>query len=157
MQSTQGQELDNVAFEIPLNTVIDCLNIFGTAGPAPSNTNKDNKRWKKRNGGSDNDSGDEGRRIEPISAGTEKHTGLRMTYAGRGYPLTLLMYGVSLLQLSTLLICYSVVPKMPMGLRQHAKYPRMNRNLSWTSILIMIGCMSAFIFFLIKISKSSGR
>lgn len=32
-----GTESDNPAFEIPLNTLIDCLNIFGTAGPATGN------------------------------------------------------------------------------------------------------------------------
>lgn len=99
-QFTQYQEVDNVAFEVPLNTVIDCLNIFGTAGPAPSGNTKDggNKRWRKRNEGSDHDSGDEGRgrRIEPLSAVSEKQTGMRMTYTGSGYPLTLLMCGITL-------------------------------------------------------------
>ncbi|PPQ67670.1 hypothetical protein CVT25_012698 [Psilocybe cyanescens] len=30
---------ENAAFEIPLNTLIECLNIFGTAGPATGNIN----------------------------------------------------------------------------------------------------------------------
>lgn len=90
-----------MAFEVSLNTVIDCLNIFGTAGPTPSTGSGGsggNKRWKKQGEGSGNESGEDddirgrGNRIEPFIGTSEKHTGMRMTYAGGGYPLTLLMY-----------------------------------------------------------------
>lgn len=102
MQSTQDEEMDSAAFEVPLNTVIDCLNIFGTAGPASSSTggggSGGNKRWRKHDEGSGRESGEEdeargrGRRIEPFMlGGSEKRTGMRMSYAG-GYPLTLVMY-----------------------------------------------------------------
>ncbi|KAG5642405.1 hypothetical protein DXG03_002837 [Asterophora parasitica] len=98
-QSSEDADLvDNVAFEIPLNTLIECLNIFGTAGPAPpnasSNTNKF-KKWKKP-GDSDNEDDDRGvrggSRIDSyFTGGSEKGTGMRMTYAGSGNPLTLLL------------------------------------------------------------------
>lgn len=102
--SQNGEQMDNAAFEIPLNTLIECLNIFGTAGPASTNTNSSGKykKWKKAGEDSDHDDDDEGGRgrgnhgnargIESyFGGGSEKRTGMRMTYAGTGYPLTLLM------------------------------------------------------------------
>jgi cell cycle checkpoint protein len=105
--SQNGEQLDNAAFEIPLNTLIECLNIFGTAGPASTNANGTGKykKWKKTGEDSDHDDENEGgggggrgrnggnaRGIESYFAGgSEKRTGMRMTYAGSGYPLTLLM------------------------------------------------------------------
>lgn len=101
--------MDNAAFEIPLNTLIECLNIFGTAGPASTNSSAGKyKKWRKAGDDSDHDDGDEGRArggrsngannsgvgargIESYFGGSEKRTGMRMTYAGAGYPLTLLM------------------------------------------------------------------
>ncbi|KAF5386954.1 hypothetical protein D9615_001940 [Tricholomella constricta] len=92
---------DNVAFEVPLNTLIECLNIFGTAGPASTNGSNANKfkKWKKPGDDSDNDDdGDRGgrgksgsRAIDSYFNGSEKGTGMRMTYAGAGNPLTLLL------------------------------------------------------------------
>jgi cell cycle checkpoint protein len=94
------EEEGRVAFEIPLNTLIECLNIFGTAGPifnsnASANSNK--KKWRRVDADDDRGSGDEReRRRGPIdnyfSAGKDdKRTGMRMSFAGAGYPLTLLM------------------------------------------------------------------
>ena len=93
--------MDNAAFEIPLNTLIECLNIFGTAGPASTNTSNSGKykKWKKAGEDSDHDDDDEGGRgrgnargIDSyFGGGSERRTGLRMSYAGTGYPLTLLM------------------------------------------------------------------
>lgn len=92
MRSTQDQEIENSSFEMPLNTVLDCLNIFGTAVSSSGVGGK--KGWKKQSEDSDHESGDEnGRWIEPLNPNTsEKHTGMRLTYMGSGYPLTLLMY-----------------------------------------------------------------
>ncbi|KAF7768069.1 hypothetical protein Agabi119p4_7312 [Agaricus bisporus var. burnettii] len=95
-QSSQT-ELDIIAFEVSLNTLIDCLNIFGTAGLATSTGGSSNRRWKRPGEGSDHESGDDhdararANRIEPFVGASEKHTGMRMTYAGSGYPLTLLI------------------------------------------------------------------
>ncbi|KXN88090.1 Cell cycle checkpoint protein RAD1 [Leucoagaricus sp. SymC.cos] len=99
IQSTQDEDMNSVMFEMPLNTVIDCLNIFGTAtSSVGSGGSGGGKRWKKQGEATDNESGDEneihpgGNRIEPLNAGTsEKHTGMRLTYTGAGYPLTLLI------------------------------------------------------------------
>jgi hypothetical protein len=89
-QPTQSQNAaETTAFEIPLNTLIECLNIFGTAGSAGTTKTK---KWRK--GGEDDlpDVGDEDR-TGPIDRffGSEKGTALRMSYAGSGYPLTLFM------------------------------------------------------------------
>lgn len=101
--SQNDEQLDNAAFEIPLNTLIECLNIFGTAGPASMITNSSGKykKWKKAGEDSDHDEDDEGGRgrgngnargIESyFGGGSDKRTGMRMSYAGTGYPLTLLI------------------------------------------------------------------
>lgn len=101
--SQNDEQINNAAFEIPLNTLIECINIFGTAGPASTNNNSASKfkKWKKAGEDSDHDDNDEGGRgrgrgnargIESyFSGGSDKRTGMRMTYAGTGYPLTLLM------------------------------------------------------------------
>ena len=105
----QAEELDNAAFEIPLNTLIECLNIFGTASPmnvmaaisgssggggAPSNS-KQSKKWRRvGDGDSDGEGRAGGRGLEAYfgpSAG-EKRTGMRLSYHGASYPLTLIMY-----------------------------------------------------------------
>ncbi|KAF6764802.1 Rad1/Rec1/Rad17 [Ephemerocybe angulata] len=89
------------AFQINLNILIDCLNIFGTAGPlpAPSTAANNFKRWK-RDGEGDDDGvhGEDGRanggrgRIDAYLAGGDgKRTSMRMSYEGDGYPLTLLI------------------------------------------------------------------
>ncbi|KAH9484080.1 putative pyruvate dehydrogenase protein X component, mitochondrial [Psilocybe cubensis] len=38
-EDEEEQDMENAAFEIPLTTLIECLNIFGTAGPATGNIN----------------------------------------------------------------------------------------------------------------------
>ena len=99
VESSQSTEIDNVAFEIPLNTVIDCLNIFGSAG-INSSAGGSYKKWKKTEDGSENEDGaDDGRQRQngtrPIESyfpgGSEKRTGMRLSYAGPGYPLTLIL------------------------------------------------------------------
>jgi cell cycle checkpoint protein len=102
VESSQSAEIDNVAFEIPLNTVIECLNIFGSAGIS-SSAGGSYKKWKKTEDGSENEDGaDDGRQrqngtrptrgIESyFGGGSEKRTGMRLSYAGPGYPLTLIL------------------------------------------------------------------
>lgn len=97
--------MDNVAFEMPLNTVIDCLNIFGTAASTSGGGGSvGHKAWKRQDDSTDAESGDEnstrqrGNRIEPLNTSvSEKHTGMRLTYVGAGHPLTLLMCALFLL------------------------------------------------------------
>jgi cell cycle checkpoint protein len=89
-----------VTFEIQLNILIDCLNIFGTAGNPNPSFGSTHKKWRRadRDDGPNHsdDDGRDGRQTGPIdryfvSGGSEKKTGMRMTYVGAGYPLTLLM------------------------------------------------------------------
>ncbi|KAL4255741.1 rad1 family protein [Pleurotus pulmonarius] len=97
-QQSQDDGVDNVAFEIPLNTLIECLNIFGTAGTHPSSTTSGAKRWKKQgeDKGSDEEEGEGANNkrrgiAQYFGAGPEKSTGMRLTYEGAGFPLTLLI------------------------------------------------------------------
>ena len=101
----QAEEPDNAAFEIPLNTLIECLNIFGTAGTmnpttsgfsgGASSNNKQTKKWRRTGeGDSDGEGRLGGRGLEAyFGPGVgEKRTGMRLSYPGAGYPLTLIMY-----------------------------------------------------------------
>ncbi|KAF7359202.1 Cell cycle checkpoint protein RAD1 [Mycena sanguinolenta] len=107
-QNSDPDEEDNVAFEIPLNTLIECLNIFGTAGSIGAVTGSSTgtyKKWKRSGDGSDQEGDDDdghGRRTSSGTGGTrgienyfgnasDKGTGMRMSYAGSGCPLTLLI------------------------------------------------------------------
>ncbi len=92
------------AFEIPLHTLMDCLNVFGTAGQAPGASAK-----KKKDGDDDDGPGgggggggkkDKGKGRADADAGNArleewfapgKGTGMRMSYAGPGHPLTVLV------------------------------------------------------------------
>ncbi|KAI0059048.1 Rad1-domain-containing protein [Artomyces pyxidatus] len=78
------------ALEIPLTTLIDCLNIFGTAGLTTSGGGGGASKGKKWRRTGDDDRGAENR-IEQFFAGGEKRTGMRLSYAGVGHPLTLLV------------------------------------------------------------------
>ncbi|KAF9484936.1 Rad1-domain-containing protein [Pholiota conissans] len=105
------QASDNAAFEIPLNTLIECLNIFGTAGPSTGNISTSinpigagrgqgggvgrGRGWQRA--ANEDEDGDGGRRL---ARGIEAHfgggakegkTGMRLAYAGGGYPLTLII------------------------------------------------------------------
>lgn len=103
--SSQTTEIDNMAFEIPLNTVIDCLNIFGSAGISSSGGGS-YKKWKATEGEAEDEEGtgdqdrDRRRRNDARPArgiesyfggGSEKRTSMRLSYAGPGYPLTLIL------------------------------------------------------------------
>ncbi|KZT20264.1 Rad1-domain-containing protein [Neolentinus lepideus HHB14362 ss-1] len=85
---THSQEGSSVAFEIRLSTLIECLNIFGTAGLASGSKFK-----KPRNvaGDADDDSDGAGGTLDKFFHGNTKGTGMRMSYAGSGYPLTLVL------------------------------------------------------------------
>ena len=150
---SEAEELDNAAFEIPLNTLIECLNIFGTAGPmnaiaaisgssggggAPSNS-KQAKKWRRvGDGDSDGEGRAGGRGLEAYfgpSAG-EKRTGMRLSYLGAGYPLTLIMYVcLCLPSLSNLIQQILIEQKMQLDLRRHVKSPLSIQNLSLSCIM----------------------
>ncbi|KAJ7460910.1 Rad1/Rec1/Rad17 [Mycena galericulata] len=121
-QNSDPHEEDTAAFEIPLNTLIECLNIFGTAGSSASATGSGTagkyKRWKRPGEDSDQEGDDQDASGRRQSSGTGaargidsyfgsaagKGTGMRMTYAGSGYPLTILMC-VDLVRTSSTHVC----------------------------------------------------
>jgi cell cycle checkpoint protein len=100
LPSDGTQDAECTMFEIQLNILVDCLNIFGSANLPPSGTAT--KRWRKAEDGGDRDDRDDrddkftsgGGRIDQYfngSAGEGKRTGMRMKYLGAGYPLTLFL------------------------------------------------------------------
>lgn len=86
-------------FEVPLNPLLECLNIFGTAGPLPSSSNPQHKKWKKASSsadaGSDQDAAmdvDKGKLDQYlVGGGDSKGSGMRMTYVAPGHPLMLII------------------------------------------------------------------
>jgi cell cycle checkpoint protein len=109
----EESESSSTVFEVPINTFIDCLNIFGTAGASATTSNK-LKKWKGDGDDDDDDelagrrAGDQGqRRQQTFLGGTEKGTGLRMSYAGPGYPLVLIMCVCSRVSVALCLISWS--------------------------------------------------
>ena len=110
--SQNEEETYHVALEIPLNTLVECLNIFGTAGASASSAFQKYKQWRRADDRSDHDRDDEhanddapsrnrrrggagtgagAGRIDQYFSSSEKRTGMRLTYAGAGCPLTLIM------------------------------------------------------------------
>ncbi|KAF9553821.1 Rad1-domain-containing protein [Agrocybe pediades] len=108
------------AFEIPLNTLAECLNIFGTAGPVPSNSasrssgsgggrgrgkgenggrryqrlNEANPENNNNEGGEEGAEGENGRGIDAYfdgKSGKASTTSMRLSYMGDGFPLTLII------------------------------------------------------------------
>lgn len=99
------------AFQINLNVLVDCLNIFGTAGPVTAPSAATHKKWTKPvqggGGAEDNQNSDDGegpprrggvnggggpgqRDLQPVRLGGQmgdKKTSVRLTYSGDGYPL----------------------------------------------------------------------
>ncbi|CCM05792.1 uncharacterized protein FIBRA_08025 [Fibroporia radiculosa] len=101
----QEQEVPNISFEIQLQTLIECMNIFGTAGGSAIPSGNKYRRWHQdANSDNENDRGEgasnrSNNRSNKTPAngridqyfGHEKGTGMRLTYAGSGFPLTLLI------------------------------------------------------------------
>jgi cell cycle checkpoint protein len=101
------------AFGFQLHTLLECLNIFGTAF-GPTSSHKANKPNWRRTDAPDNDEQDTSRgglragqsrtreqdignaRIDSFFPRAEgKGTGMRLSYDGQGYPLSLLLYVTS--------------------------------------------------------------
>jgi len=104
-QGDADDENLNTSFEIQLTTLMECLNIFGTAGGPSTNITTKYRRWRTAGDSDNEDAQDEGtsgrnhsrsaktsanKRIDQYF-GSEKGTGMRLSYAGTGYPLTLLV------------------------------------------------------------------
>lgn len=111
--SSQGEEADEepmTTFTISLDTLLECLNIFGTGSSFLSQASMENqkrKKWKHDSDDSDDGRGNHGKGRGRRGGGppkgnttidqffwssNEKKTGMRMTYAGSGHPLTLILY-----------------------------------------------------------------
>ncbi|KAH7927051.1 Rad1-domain-containing protein [Leucogyrophana mollusca] len=97
---------DSTSFEIPLGTLIECLNIFGTATFSSATAGSKSKKWRRgeHDDASDDDAGGRQRSRAPSNApnnsrieqyfgggGHGKRTSMRLSYGGPGYPLTLLL------------------------------------------------------------------
>jgi cell cycle checkpoint protein len=79
-------EAPSTTFELPLTALVDCLNIFGTAG-AGAMSSASLKRGKAEEADVRDQS-----RLPQFFGGDKGTTGLRMGYAGAGWPLTLSMW-----------------------------------------------------------------
>lgn len=100
--STRGDDEDedyeaeptNAAFEIPLNVLIECLNIYGTAGllTAASGKGTGDGKKKKRDRDNDADAEDGGRLDAYLGNNRGPKTSMRLSYAGTGYPLKLIVW-----------------------------------------------------------------
>ncbi|KAF8638844.1 hypothetical protein AX17_001902 [Amanita inopinata Kibby_2008] len=102
----QNAGSENVAFEIPLTTLIECLGIFGSAGMS-SSSGGSHRKWKAVDEESELGDRDEDNNIPKeqkrvgswprrgiesyFGSGPEKKTSMRLLYAGAGSPLTLLL------------------------------------------------------------------
>ncbi|KAH9915785.1 Rad1-domain-containing protein [Epithele typhae] len=93
-----GEDYVTTVFEIPLHTLIECLNIFGSTPLNPGSATK--KKQKHEDGGDSDGGGPRNRDKGPGDPGAGiarldqwfapgKGTGMRLSYAGAGHPLTL--------------------------------------------------------------------
>lgn len=87
-----SQTEEATVLEFPLHTFIDSLSIFST-GPAPSVTEgrAQNRRWVRDRENAGDDDAPRGRIEAYFGATTGKSVGMRLSYAGEGHPLSLLM------------------------------------------------------------------
>ncbi|KAF8126491.1 Rad1/Rec1/Rad17 [Boletus edulis] len=96
-QQTPDRDSDSTTFEIPLTTFIECLGIFGTANMSSHTNGPKPKKWRREDEVSDGERGRCQRKSAThglehfFGGGNEKRTSMRLSYAGPGYPLTLLL------------------------------------------------------------------
>lgn len=108
-QQTPERDPGSTTFEVPLTTLIECLGVFGTANMSSHSSAPKPKKWRREEEASDEERGDaKGKgRSAPFynrqqanvahglehffGGGNEKKTSMRLSYAGLGYPLTLLL------------------------------------------------------------------
>ena len=89
------------SFSIHLNTLLECLNIFGTAsgsgtgflpGPRPAWSRPEDSDNEGEKGDGRQQRNGNGRIDSFFPRASGKGTGMRLSYAGSGYPLVLLLY-----------------------------------------------------------------
>lgn len=130
-QPSQVSENDadpSTMFEISLDTLLECLNIFGTGFSAISQfalENRKKKSWKRESDESGEDrprrkKGPKGNATldQYFSSVGGKKTGMRLSYRGAGYPLVLIL-SVKLF----LALCLSL--RFPKGRRSFWSYHNM--------------------------------
>ncbi|KAF8522074.1 Rad1/Rec1/Rad17 [Hysterangium stoloniferum] len=101
-QDSDNESDAEATFDIPINTLLECLNIFGTGFSVAVTDNKKRRKWKQGSDESDEETG-LGRNKKTVppknnatieqfffSSGGKK-TGMRMSYAGVGHPLVLIL------------------------------------------------------------------
>lgn len=94
------------SFEIPLNTLLECLNVYGTGNMALTGNASIHKKWRREDNCSDDElheerqggrqrakklaAGPANNRIDQyFGGGSDKRTRMRLSYVGPGHPLTL--------------------------------------------------------------------
>jgi cell cycle checkpoint protein len=88
-ESSQTEE--TTTLEFPLRTFLDSLSIFTGSAPGVSEGRTQNRRWvRDREHGGDNDP-PRGRIEAYFGAAAGKTVGMRLSYAGEGHPLSLLV------------------------------------------------------------------
>lgn len=102
--SGQADDPSSISFDIPLNTLIECLNIYGTSSMSVAGSGS--KKWRREGDRSDDERNEERRdgrqqgrgpndplpsnRIDQyFGGGSDKGTRMRLSYGGIGHPLTL--------------------------------------------------------------------
>ncbi|EPQ58545.1 Rad1-domain-containing protein [Gloeophyllum trabeum ATCC 11539] len=80
-----------LGFEIRLNTLLECLNIFGTAGTASLSSNSKSKKQRRNDHDGDSDENNRHGPLDKYFTANTGGTGMRMSYAGPGHPLTLIL------------------------------------------------------------------
>ncbi|KIM53703.1 hypothetical protein SCLCIDRAFT_426684 [Scleroderma citrinum Foug A] len=96
----------SVSFDIPLNTLIECLNIYGSPSMSAAGSGSSHRKWRREGDRSDDERYEERRdgrqqargtndtpansRIDQyFGGGSDKRTRMRLSYGGIGHPLTL--------------------------------------------------------------------
>lgn len=88
-ESSQTDE--TTILEFPLRTFLDSLSIFTGSAPSAAEGRTQNRRWvRDREQGGDDDA-PRGRIEAYFGAAAGKTVGMRLSYAGEGHPLSLLM------------------------------------------------------------------
>ena len=89
---TPSQTEEATVLEFPLRTFIDSLSIF-SIGPAPtvSEGRAQNRRWARDRENAGDDDAPRGRIEAYFGAAPGKSVGMRLSYAGAGHPLSLLV------------------------------------------------------------------
>ena len=108
LSQLSGADADpsSVSFDIPLNTLIECLNIYGSPSMSAAGSGSSHRKWRREGDRSDDERYEERRdgrqqargtndtpansRIDQyFGGGSDKRTRMRLSYGGIGHPLTL--------------------------------------------------------------------